>query len=273
MSQQYIVPNIYQDISDQSQGYFAFRFACQHCGWAIETAPQRSSVKTATNLMDLGVGLLGGFWGRAAEMGEEMYGSKWHTEQAAALQKAWAEVQHKFHFCPKCTSTVCDRCFNLKVNLCTRCAPDLKADAASFQHELNVEAQRQQIQQNYHVPTFNTEGVPSAVTDDMVVQAPPQQPRLAQPLRPPLSPQPPQLAPASQSQPLTPASIVGFSTPGYPQAVACPTCRRMGPPGKFCQDCGTKLPLPDLFCPNCSTPVEVATRFCPECGTRLQQAM
>jgi len=24
---------------------------------------------------------------------------------------------------------------------------------------------------------------------------------------------------------------------------------------KFCQDCGTKFPLPDLFCPNCSMPL------------------
>lgn len=272
MSQQYVVPNIYQDISDQSQGYFAFRFCCQHCGWAVETTPLRSSVKTATNLMDIGVGLLGGFWGRAAEMGEQMYGSKWHTEQAAALQKAWAEVQQKFHFCSKCTNTVCDRCFNLKVNLCTNCAPDLKADAASFQHELNVEAQRRQIEQNYHTPTFNTNIVPSAVTDDMVVQPPQEQLRLAQP---PVPQHPQQVtAPslAAQSQPLTSASIAGFSTPGYPQSVACPTCRRMGPPGKFCQDCGMKLPLPDLFCPTCSTPVELTTRFCPECGTKLQQA-
>jgi hypothetical protein len=29
MSQRYVVPNIYQDISNQSQGYFAFRFTCQ----------------------------------------------------------------------------------------------------------------------------------------------------------------------------------------------------------------------------------------------------
>ncbi len=29
MPQRYIVPSIYQDISNQSQGYFAFRFTCQ----------------------------------------------------------------------------------------------------------------------------------------------------------------------------------------------------------------------------------------------------
>jgi hypothetical protein len=47
----------------------------------VETRPLRSQVSNATNIMDIGVGLLGGFWGRAAEAGEQMYGSRWHVEQ------------------------------------------------------------------------------------------------------------------------------------------------------------------------------------------------
>lgn len=257
MTQNYIVPNIYQDISDQSQGYFAFRFACQQCYWAVDTRPIRSTVSTATNIMDIGVGLLGGFWGRAAEAGEKIYGSQWHSEQADALQKSWAQIQDQFHLCPKCHYTVCMRCFNLQLNLCTRCAPDLKADGAQFQHELNIDAQRQQIQQNYRTPQFNTNAVPSAVTPDIVTPSPQQQ-RLPQQI--------------AQGQSLNLAAIAGFSTPGYPKAVMCPTCRRMGPPGKFCQDCGTKLPLPDLFCPKCASPVENSARFCPECGAKLHVA-
>lgn len=238
----YVVPSIYQDISNQSQGYFAFRFTCPVCYWSTDTNPIRSNVATATNIMDIGVGMLGGFWGRAAETGEKMYGSKWHKEQADALQKAWAEIKHEFHYCPKCHSTVCTRCFNPKVNLCVRCAPDLKADAASFQHGLNVDAQRQQIEAHYQAPQFNTDAVPSAVDASM--------------LRP--SPQ------APQQSPLSPG--------GYPSSAPCPSCRHMGVPGKFCENCGKKLPLPDLFCPQCSAQVELSTRFCPECGTKLQQA-
>ncbi len=134
MSQRYIVPSIYQDISDQSQGYFAFRFTCQECYWSVDTRPIRSSVSTATNIMDIGVGLLGGFWGRAAQAGEQIYGSKWHAEQADALQKAWGDVQHEFHLCPKCHRTVCMRCFNTQLNLCTGadCAPDLRADRYAY---------------------------------------------------------------------------------------------------------------------------------------------
>lgn len=242
MSSNYVVPTNYQDMSNQSQGYFAFRFYCPSCSWTIDTRPIRSKVATATNIMDIGVGLLGGFWGRAAETGEQMYGSKWHAEQAEALKKAWAEIQHEFHFCSKCRNTVCTRCFNPKVKLCLSCAPDLKADAASFQHELNIEAQRQQIEANYSAPQFNTEAVPSAVEDDM--------------LRPPRN--------APQTQMASPG--------GYPTTIPCPKCRHMGAPGKFCENCGTKLALPDLFCPQCSAQVAPTTRFCPECGTKLQQA-
>ncbi|MGB8343767.1 MAG: zinc ribbon domain-containing protein [Ktedonobacteraceae bacterium] len=269
MSQFFTVPEIYEDMSNQSQGYFAFRFRCNLCGWNIESMPIRSSVSTITNIADVGIGFLGGFWGRAAQEGEQMFGSKWHQEQANALQKAWAQVQQHFHYCPKCRRTVCMRCFNLKLNLCSGCAPDLKSDAASYQHEMNVEAQRQQIEQNYRAPQFNTDVVPSAVTPEM--------------MRPPRGGSSPQLPPAQsqnlpqspapgQLQAPSPASIAGFSTPGYPQQVVCPTCRRMGPPGKFCQDCGTKLPLPDLFCPQCATPIENGAHFCPDCGAKLQAA-
>ena len=255
MAQRYVVPSIYQDISNQSQGYFAFRFTCQECYWSVDTTPIRSTVSTATNVMDIGVGLLGGFWGRAAEAGEQIYGSQWHNEQAVALQKAWAEIQHDFHLCPKCHRTVCMRCFNVQLNLCTgnNCAPDLRADGAQFQHGMNIDAQRKQLEQNYQAPQFNVNAIPSAITPDMIAPTP-QQKQL----------------PGQQQLPLTPAAIAGFNTPGFPQAVMCPTCRRMGPPGKFCQDCGSKLPLPNLFCPQCSSPVESSARFCPECGTNLQ---
>lgn len=242
MAENYVVPNIYQDMSNQGQGFFAFRFHCPICSWSIDTPPIRSKVATAQSVMDVGIGLLGGFWGRAAEAGEQMYGSKWHQEQANALQKAWAGIKHEFHFCPKCHSTVCTRCFNTKVNLCVNCAPDLKADAASHLHELNVEAQRQQIEANYRAPQFATEAVPSAVESDMV--------------RPP------------QNAPRPPATDPN----GYPRTMACPRCRHMGAPGKFCENCGTKIEMPDLFCPQCSTQVSPTTRFCPECGTKLQQA-
>lgn len=274
MAEFFTVPNIYSDMSNQSQGYFMFRFSCQRCGTAIECTPIRSTVATAQNIMDVGIGFLGGFWGRAAEAGEQMYGTKWHQEQAQALTTAWQQVQHQFHTCPKCHMTVCMRCWNTTLNLCTGCAPDLKADAAGYQHELNIEAQRQQIEQGYHAPQFNVSAIPSAVTPDMVEQPPrPQQLQQSQQYPAPLqSPQHPQQMGGAPGISNNPLAGTRFDTPGFPKLVMCPVCRKMGPPGKFCDNCGTKLPMPDLFCPNCSEPVQPNTRFCPECGTKLGQA-
>lgn len=256
MAQNYIVPNIYQDRSDQSQGYFAFRFVCQHCQWQVDTTPVRSNVSTASNIMDIGVGLLGGFWGQAAEAGQKIYGSQWHTEQAQALQKSWDEIQHNFHLCPKCHYTVCMRCFNVQLNLCTECAPDIKVDGTQFQHQMNTDAQREQLQHHYHAPQFDLQAIPSAATPDMLQASTP----------PHLLPQNTQHAP-----PLTTTAISGLT--GYPNTVMCSICRKAGTPGKFCQDCGTKLPFPDLFCPGCSSQIENSSRFCPECGMKLQNAL
>jgi hypothetical protein len=241
LAQYYVVPAIYRDLSDQSRGFFAFRFTCQQCSWSIDTSPIRSKTATATNVLDIGVGLLGGFWGRAAEAGEMVYGSKYQQEHAEALQRAWQEIQHEFHYCPKCFRTVCMRCFNTRLNLCVACAPDLKADAAAFVHEKNVEEQRRQIEEQYEAPRFNVAAVPSAVTPDM--------------LKGP--------APGTGTAPAR----------GPLQQVACPLCRQPGIAGKFCQNCGARLPMVDLVCPHCSQPVEPTARFCPECGTKLQQAI
>ena len=264
MSQgRFIVPPIYQDHSDQGRGYFQFSFHCPQCDYSVMTSTQRSSTATATKVMDLGVGLIGGFWGRAAEEGEQMYGARYEKEHDQALVKAWDEIKKDFRYCAQCKRTVCFRCWNPQINMCNSCAPDLKADAVHYQHGLNVEAQRQQIEQNYQAPQFNTGAVASAVTSDMMM--------------PPQGRPGPQQMPPGQGQPQLPpqapsaASIAGFSTPGYPQQLACPSCGTAGAPGKFCQNCGTKLPMPDLFCPKCSAQVAANSHFCPECGERLQQ--
>ncbi len=241
MEQNYIVPSIYYDMSNQGQGYFAFRFTCQQCNWQIDTKPIRSTVSTVTNIADIGIGLLGGFWGRAAEAGEKIYGSRWHQEQAEALQRSWRDVASHFHFCPKCQHTVCTRCFNSQLGLCLRDAPDLRADAAQVKHELNIDAQRQQVKQGYEAPRFNIGAVPSAITPDMLN------------------------SPKPQSGQATPAY-----SPDVPPLVVCPQCRHQGPAGKFCQECGTRLPQVRIIaCPGCGISAEPNARFCQECGYKL----
>jgi len=138
----------------------------------------------------------------------------------------------------------------------------LRAEGAQFLHEKNMDAQRKRIEESYHAPGFNAGAIPSAVTPDLVQPSAPQLPASYQQA----------YLPGQPVQASTPAAMAGFSTPGQPATVMCPNCRRMGTAGKFCQDCGTKLPLPDLFCPQCSSPVATGSRFCSECGAKLQSA-
>ncbi len=58
----FVVPPIYDDHSDQGRGYFQFSFRCPECNYEVMTSTQRSTTATATRAMDLGVGLLRGFW-------------------------------------------------------------------------------------------------------------------------------------------------------------------------------------------------------------------
>src|SRR5215467_12714131 len=151
--------------------------------------------------MDLGVGLLRGFWGQAAEQGEQMFGSRWEQEHDQALVKTWEEIKKDFRYCNQCKRTVCFRCWNPQINMCNNCAPDLKADAVHFQHGLNIEEQRKQIQENYRAPQFNTGAVASGVTPDMVMppqgRPAPMQQMPAGPMAPQMLPgqMPPQMAP------------------------------------------------------------------------------
>jgi hypothetical protein len=248
MEQNYVVPNIYQDMSNQSQGYFAFRFVCQQCGWQIDTRPIRSTVSTVSNIADIGIGMLGGLLGRAAEAGQKIYGSQWHQEQADALQKSWNSISGHFHTCPKCQETVCARCFNSQLGLCLRDAPDLRADGAQFKHELNIESQRQQIALGYEAPRFDVHAIPSAATPDMLN-----------------TPQPIAQVPAYVNTP-PPQQIPHRAQSAL---VPCPQCQTPGPAGKFCQDCGTKLPQAQPVCPGCGAPRNAPARFCQDCGYKL----
>jgi hypothetical protein len=249
MQQRFVVPNIYSDMSSETEGYFQFAFHCPICGDTVETPTQRSKIATATKAMDLGIGLLNNFWGRAAEMGEQVFGSKWHAEHDQALQKAWETIKHNYRFCNQCNDTVCLRCWNNAVSLCTRCAPDLKADAATYKHQLIRDALHTQLEQNLQAPQFATEAVPAAVTPDMLRQ-PANNPAGAAPQRP---------------QNAAPVPIAG----DIPLESPCPNCGQKGLTGKFCQHCGTRIPVPDLFCPNCAMPILTKGNFCQECGAPL----
>ncbi len=56
-----------------------------------------------------------------------------------------------------------------------------------------------------------------------------------------------------------------------PGLVACPSCEKQVPPGKFCAECGGSLAPKKRFCSSCGAEGHATARFCSGCGTAFGQ--
>ena len=56
---------------------------------------------------------------------------------------------------------------------------------------------------------------------------------------------------------------------GGPGLITCPSCSTQVPPGKFCTNCGNKLPEPGRnHCAECGHELPPEAKFCPNCGAK-----
>jgi hypothetical protein len=127
--------------SDQStdQG-FQFEFNCNRCGKAIRTPFRAWGTATAANVLDGAASLLGGVFGRAADVGSRVRSATWERAHDDAFRKAAEEVRPQFIQCPRCQSWVCrEDCLNEKRGLCKGCAPDLGVEMSAAQASRSVE--------------------------------------------------------------------------------------------------------------------------------------
>lgn len=77
-----------------------------------------------------------------------------------------------------------------------------------------------------------------------------------------------------QTQPGVPAPPAGNLQGNNGQAeaasgVVCPACNKTVAPGKFCAECGNKLPEGPKFCSGCGNKLDAGAKFCPECGEKV----
>ncbi len=128
----------YEDLSTD-RGY-QFKFYCDHCGNGYMSTFDPSILGMASGLLNAASSIFGGVLGRAGHGAYEVQqaiGGKAHDE---ALQKAVAEIKHKFKQCSRCGKWVCPEiCWNEKRSLCEGCAPDLAEETASAQAQAAVE--------------------------------------------------------------------------------------------------------------------------------------
>jgi len=128
----------YHDLST-NQG-FQFEFFCDRCGTGFRTRFQASALGTVSSALGAAGNLLGGVFGRAADIGEQARSATWEKAHDDAFIKATEELKPDFVQCPRCSSWVCrESCWSTSKGLCKHCAPDLGVEMAAAQASRTVE--------------------------------------------------------------------------------------------------------------------------------------
>jgi hypothetical protein len=128
----------YSDLCTE-QG-FQFEFYCDRCGSGYRTKFKPSVLGSVTGAMDTASSLLGGIFGKAADLSERARSASWEKEHDQAFVAAMQELRPDFVQCPRCQSWVCRKsCWNNQKGLCKQCAPDMGVEMAAAQASRTVE--------------------------------------------------------------------------------------------------------------------------------------
>jgi membrane protease subunit (stomatin/prohibitin family) len=128
----------YSDLSTDNG--FQYEFHCDRCGSGFRTRFRDWKLATASNVADAVGGMLGGYFGRAADLGNRVKTAQWEKAHDGAFETAVNEIKPEFQQCPRCSSWVCRKsCWNTKKGLCKSCAPDLGVEMAAAQASKSVE--------------------------------------------------------------------------------------------------------------------------------------
>jgi membrane protease subunit (stomatin/prohibitin family) len=128
----------YTDLSTE-QG-FQFEFYCDRCGSGYRTKFKPSVLGSVTGAMDTASSLLGGIFGKAADLSERARSASWEKEHDQAFVAAMQELRPDFVQCPRCQNWVCRKnCWNNQKGLCKQCAPEMGVEMAAAQASRTVE--------------------------------------------------------------------------------------------------------------------------------------
>jgi membrane protease subunit (stomatin/prohibitin family) len=134
---------------------FQFEFCCDRCGSGFRTKFRSWAVATASNVADAVGNMLGGVFGRAANLGQRVRSAAWEKAHDEAFIVAVNEARPNFIQCPRCSAWVCRKsCWNTKKGLCKQCAPDLGVEMAAAQASRSVEevwAHAQMAEEDKHL--------------------------------------------------------------------------------------------------------------------------
>lgn len=121
---------------------FQFEFSCGRCydTWRSPFEPYTGA--RMASWVNKGVNAAWGVLGRTgsgvSSAADGLAGAGFGQARDAAFQRAISNAEGHFNRCPRCTSYVCNRCWNAGAGICLTCAPDTAAEAvAARQRGLN----------------------------------------------------------------------------------------------------------------------------------------
>jgi predicted RNA-binding Zn-ribbon protein involved in translation (DUF1610 family) len=120
----------YSDLSTQ-QG-FQFEFFCNRCSTGARTHFKSTLTGAVSGAMGAAGSLLGGIFGRAADLTERVRSASWEKGHDAAFEEAVQEMKEEFMQCPRCSTWVCKQnCWNAERGLCKSCASTVAVETAT----------------------------------------------------------------------------------------------------------------------------------------------
>jgi hypothetical protein len=124
-----------RNYSDESTDRgFQFEFFCNRCGGGYRTPFKPAATATITEVLDTAGSLLGGLFGRAADISQRVKSAGWQQARDKAFAEALDELKPDFAQCPHCSTWVCrNSCWNEKRGLCKECAPDMGVEMSAAQ--------------------------------------------------------------------------------------------------------------------------------------------
>lgn len=192
---------------------FQFEFYCDHCGSGYRTPFQASTTGMVTDALDVASGLLGGVFGRAANVSSRVHSAAWERAHDKAFQLAVQQAMPNFMQCPRCSTWVCkESCWNSDLGLCKGCAPDESVEYAATQVQTKIEQGKEAIREGKYVDDKKKKRLQ---TETMVARCP--------------------------------HCGVSLDAP----AKFCPECGQTIQADKFCSECGAKVKAGVKFCPEC----------------------